>query len=213
MIPKFSKMSREVIQTGLGGWGHVFRRRQPLLDGVQIADVVANSLGGRGRSSPGKTHASASSIEPMLACAQSASLNLRSFPGASRPRRRATVLAAVSSRPSVMLSSTLSESAPLDRRARRRGGGEAKRLAACARSWIYQAIVIVDDDLLQLDPASVLEVDGTISAWSHGRAHHDLVAVAIDGQLRAARNLAGAMRRKQHQIDRNGCTCRRNLRR
>lgn len=57
---------REDIQVGLGGWGHASLADSHRSDGVQIADVIANSLFNITVGSP-RAHRIQRIIEPMLA--------------------------------------------------------------------------------------------------------------------------------------------------
>lgn len=64
--PKILENVREAIQTGLGGWGHASLADSRRSDGVQIADVVANSLYNVEVDSP-RARRIGIIIEPMLA--------------------------------------------------------------------------------------------------------------------------------------------------
>ena len=64
--PKILGHVREEIQAGLGGWGRASLADSKRSDGVQIADVIANSLFNVTIGSP-RAHRIQRSIEPMLA--------------------------------------------------------------------------------------------------------------------------------------------------
>ena len=64
--PKILGHVREEIQAGLGGWGHASLADSKRSDGVQIADVIANSLFNVTIGSP-RAHRIQRIIDPMLA--------------------------------------------------------------------------------------------------------------------------------------------------
>ncbi len=88
--------------------------------------------------------------------------------------------------------------------ARRRGGGEAQRLRRRGeRADIVGRFLVIDLDALQAGDDRFLEMVGTDRFLGNlaQRHHRVLVAIAVDRQLRTARNLPGALRRQQDEIE------------
>src|SRR5690606_14309873 len=88
--------------------------------------------------------------------------------------------------------------------ARRGGRGEAQRFGRAAdRADFIGRVVVIDDNLLQRADERFLKLLGAHGLLGDLAQRNDgvLVAVAIDGQLRAPRNLAGSVRREQDQIE------------
>src|SRR5579884_1294081 len=89
-------------------------------------------------------------------------------------------------------------------RTRRRGGGEAQRFRRFAqRGQLFGLVLLVDANLLEVGDDRLLEVLGLDRLLGDlaQRDHGVLVAVAIDREVGAARNLARTLRREQDEIE------------
>src|SRR5688572_2642456 len=89
-------------------------------------------------------------------------------------------------------------------RARRGGGGQAQRLGRFAeRRQLVGLVLLVDPDLLQVRDHGLVELAGLYRFLGDLAQRDDrvLVAVAVDGEVGAARNLARALRSEQNQVE------------